>query len=83
MGEGAATERREVVRVPARFYFSDIVVVDGDQIGCIVKTWEGGRGYTYEVYVRSQNGIIEFSETEVQRYIVSKELSEEEQSWHR
>lgn len=71
----------------SEFYFSDIVVVDGDQIGCIVKSWgasETGskRGRHYEVYVRSYNEIRDYDENKIQRYIVSKILSEEEKEWH-
>jgi hypothetical protein len=64
--------------------FSDIVVVDGNQIGCVVKTWDrrSSVGYTYDVYVRSYNSIREYNEQDMQRYVVSKELSEEEQEWH-
>lgn len=66
----------------AKFYFADIVVLDGD-IGCIVKTWHNERrGYHYDVYVRSANGIIERDEADLQRYVVSKELSRAERTFH-
>jgi hypothetical protein len=32
--------------------------------------------------VRSYNAIKEYNESDIQRYIVSKELSEEEKQWH-
>lgn len=69
---------------PARFFFSDVVVVEGCQIGCIVKSWQASerRQRHYEVYVRSWNAIKEYDEDRIQRYIVSKELSEEEEAWH-
>lgn len=71
----------------ARYYFGDIVVVEGCLIGCIVKSWgasETGskRPRHYEVYVRSWSVIKEYDEDRIQRYIVSKELSEEEEAWH-
>ena len=67
----------------ARFYFGDIVVVEGSLIGCIVKSWGvATRGRHYEVYVRNWNAIREYDESRVQRYVVSKELSEEEEAWH-
>jgi hypothetical protein len=72
----------------ALFYFSVVVVVDEDQIGCVVKTWHNDtgfhepKGYKYEVYVRSYNRIVEYPENMIQRYVVSKELSEEEKGWH-
>lgn len=71
----------------AQFFFGDIVVVDSGQIGIVVKSWGpsllGKRGYHHEVYVRSYNGIKEYDEDKIQRYIVSKELSDEEREWHR
>jgi hypothetical protein len=66
------------------FYFADQVVVEENLIGCIVKSWGGSerRPPHYEVYVRSYNAIKEYNESDIQRYIVSKELSEEEKQWH-
>lgn len=67
----------------AKFFFADIVVVNTDEIGCIVKTWHNHRrGYHYEVYIRSLNRITEFDEAEIQRYVVSKELSNDERAFH-
>jgi hypothetical protein len=72
-----------------KFTFGDIVVVDNENIGVIVKCW--GRAINrpaeetepkYEVYVRMYNGIIEYKESEVERYLVRhKYLSEEELEW--
>jgi len=66
------------------FYFSDVVVVEGNLIGCIVKSWGESvhRRPHYDVYVRPWNRIVEFDEDKIQRYVVSKELSEEEKEWH-
>jgi len=69
-----------------RFFFGDIVVVEGCLIGVVVKSWDVslmGKPRHHEVYVRSWNQIKEYDEDRIQRYIVSKELSEEEEAWHR
>ena len=64
------------------FLFGDIVVVDVDQIGVVVKTWENNKGFSYEVYVRSYNKINVYEEKEIDRYRVRhKYLSEEELMW--
>lgn len=64
------------------FLFGDIVVVDVDQIGVVVKTWENNKGYTYEVYVRSYNKINTYEEREMDRYrVIHKYLDEEELMW--
>lgn len=68
-----------------KFAFGDIVVVDGNQIGVIVKCWsksamDGER--SYEVYVRNLNGIMEYRESEIERYMVRhKYLNEEEMEY--
>jgi len=54
-----------------RFQFSNVVVVDTDQIGVIVKSWENK---THDVYVRSYNCIKEYKEKDIQHYVYSKEL---------
>ena len=70
-----------------KYTFGDIVVVDGDNIGVIVKSWFSVIGKkenepTYDVYVRMYNGIKEYSESEIQRYLVRhKFLSEEEREY--
>lgn len=67
----------------AKFLFGDIVVVDEDRIGVICKTWQHqDDSYSYEVYVRLANKIIEYPEEKVERYRVRhKFLSEEEVGW--
>lgn len=70
--------KKQIPKKPL-FLFGDIVVVDECFIGVIVKTWEHNDYYTYEVYVRNANGIIEYTEEEIERYKVRhKELNEEE-----
>lgn len=65
----------------AKFLFGDIVVVDGDLIGVIVKTWENIDTKTlyYSVYVRQTNSIINYNEKNIERYAVRhKYLNDEE-----
>jgi hypothetical protein len=73
-----------------KYTFGDIVIVDGNLIGVIVKCWGraiagpnvGNDEPKYEVYVRSWNGITEYKESEVERYLVRhKELDEQELEW--
>ncbi len=69
-----------------KLVFGDIVVVDGDQIGVVVKNWgrsnrttehPEGREPHVEVYVRSYNMIVEYPISKVERYLVRhKELDE-------
>jgi hypothetical protein len=58
-----------------KFQFSNVGVVNEDQIGVIVKSWQDK---TYDVYVRSYNGVTEFKEEDIKHYVFSKELTEEE-----
>lgn len=63
-----------------KFCFGDIVVVEKELIGVIVKSWVRNNESVYhEVYVRNYNDIKEYDESEIQRYMVRhKELNEEE-----
>lgn len=65
-----------------KYTFGDIVVVDGENIGVIVKSWcksSNGNEPYYEVYVRMYNTIKDYPESEIERYMVRhKYLSEEE-----
>lgn len=63
-----------------KFLFGDIVVVEKCLIGIIVKLWQSTkRGNYYEVYVRNYNRIIEYNESDIERYKVRhKELNDEE-----
>ena len=63
--------------------FGDIVVVENDYIGVVVKNWgaslTGDKPAHAEVYVRSYNSIKEYPITEIERYQVRhKELNEDE-----
>jgi len=64
-----------------KFLFADIVVVEKNLIGVILKTWisDAKQEIDYEVYVRSENCIEGFLEEEIERYRVRhKELDETE-----
>lgn len=68
-----------------KYTFGDIVVVDGENIGVIVKSWgksnKGNPPY-HEVYVRMYNVIKEYTEDQMERYLVRhKYLSEDELEW--
>lgn len=62
-----------------KFQFSNVVVVEDNLIGCIVKTWGASkmRGIHYEVYVRSWNCIKEYDEDEINHFVYDKELENE------
>jgi hypothetical protein len=62
-----------------KFQFGNIVVVDDDQIGVIVKSWGND---THDVYVRSYNQVSEYSEKDIKHYVYSKYLSEEEHEFY-
>ena len=63
-----------------KFCFGDIVVVEGAFIVVIVKSWiSSQKGVVHEVYVRSYGNIVEYKESDIQRYMVRhKYLNEEE-----
>lgn len=69
------------------FQFSNVVVVENNLIGVIVKSWERLTGeeagiYLYEVYVRDYNGVKEYRENEIRHFVYSKELTEEEEEYY-
>ena len=63
-----------------KYCFGDIVVVERLYIGVVVKSWISSKnGIVHEVYVRSRNSIVEYKESDIQRYMVRhKYLNEEE-----
>lgn len=66
-----------------RFCFGDIVVVEGNLIGVVVKSWCGSIP-RYDVYVREFCAIVEYAETEMERYLVRhKYLDDIELEWQR
>lgn len=63
------------------FLFGDIVVVDEMRTGVIVKSWAASnrREAHYDVYVRMDDEIREYNESDIHRYGVRhKYLNEEE-----
>ena len=68
-----------------KFTFGDIVVVDEENIGVIVKCWANchkPESNNYEVYIRMYNSIKEYPESKIERYMVRhKYLSEEEKEY--
>lgn len=64
-----------------KFCFGDIVVVEGNLIGVVVKSWISIEN-NYDVYVRSYNRILNYPESDIERYMVRhKELNVEEMEW--
>lgn len=64
------------------YQFSNVVVVEEDLIGVILKTWKGKEGYNYDIYVRSFNSIKNYEESEIKHFVYSKELTEEEKEYY-
>lgn len=69
-----------------KFCFGDIVVVEEKLIGVVVKSWvtfsKGEKIKNYDIYVRMKNGIVNYKEEEIQRYMVRhKYLSDEEMEY--
>lgn len=61
------------------FQFGNVVVVDDDQIGVIVKSWGNN---SHDVYVRSYNGIRTYTANEIRHYVYSKELTKAEREFY-
>ena len=73
-----------------KYTFGDIVIVDGENIGVIVKSWitkykaknEKREIINHDVYVRMQNKIKEYPESKIERYLVRhKFLNEDEKEY--
>ena len=65
-----------------KFVFGDIVVVETDQIGVVVKSWgrdNHGNEPKQEVYVRSYNAIKEYPNSQIERYQVRHKYLDEEE----
>ncbi len=70
------------------FQFGDVVVVEGNLIGVIVRSWgpmmrHGIQTdeYEHEVYVRSWNAIKTYPEDEIRHYVYDKELTDEQMEY--
>lgn len=66
----------------SRFQFGNVVVVDDDELGVIVKSW-GGDTTSYGVYVRGYNCVREYEEEDIKHYIYSKQLTEDEYEYYK
>ena len=67
-----------------KLLFGDIVVVNKNEIGVVVKAWKNmiKSTYDYEVYNRMTRNIETYPENEIERYRVRhKFLSEEEMEY--
>ena len=63
-----------------KYQFSNVVVVNqGNDIGVIVKSWANN---THDVYVRNINRVVEYPESEIEHYVYSKELLEEQKDFY-
>ena len=77
-------KKKTGLKIKEKYLFGDIVVVDDDLIGVIVKTWINEKEgevvkVFYDVYVRSYNAESSYVEEEIKRYRVRhKELNKEE-----
>ena len=71
----------------SKLCFGDIVVVENNLIGVVVKSWSNawkGQAPSYDVYVRMDNCIKTYPESEVERYMVRhKCLNDEELEYQR
>lgn len=71
--------KEAIAKTKVKFQFSNVVVVDDDQIGVIVKSWANG---THDVYVRSYNTIRSYHESKIKHFVYSKELAEDELTFY-
>lgn len=62
-----------------KFCFGDIVVVYGNEIGVVVKSWLNKDGVSHEVYCRMSDRIAEFNEKDIERYMVRHKYLDEEE----
>ncbi len=66
------------------YQFGNIVIVDENLVGVIVKCWQRCDTKTnhYDIYVRSLNGIKGYEEKNIKHYIHHKELSEDDLEYY-
>ena len=65
-----------------KYCFGDIVIVNGNEIGVVVKSWATslrGKEPEHEVYCRMSNRIETFSESKIKRYMVRHKFLDEEE----
>ena len=61
------------------FQFTNAVVVEEENIGVIVKSWQDG---THDVYIRYTDSIKNFHEKDIKHYVYSKELLDEQKEFY-
>lgn len=68
------------------YCFGDIVVVEHDKIGVVVKDWiyyhKDKKTVYHEVYVRMDNEIKEYTENEMERYMVRHKYLDEDELYY-
>ncbi len=66
-----------------RFQFGNIVVVEENLIGVIVKSWLSMKTniFSHEVYVRSFNSVKEYPENQIRLFAYDKELTDEDMEY--
>lgn len=71
--------------ISSKFQFGNVVVVEENEIGVIVKTFFSFKTgvYSHDIYVRSYNGIKCYPEHEIKHFIYSKQLAEDELEFYR
>lgn len=57
-----------------KLVFGDIVVVDGNQVGVVVRTWADTREPKVDVYVRSYQQVRAYSVDQVERHQVRSKI---------
>lgn len=62
-----------------KFQFGSVVVVDREQIGVIVKSWDND---THDVYVRSYNRVEEYKSSDIKHFVYSKTLTEDDKEFY-
>lgn len=69
-----------------KFCFGDIVVVEENLIGVVVKSWvtfsQGKKINNYDVYVRIKNDIQNYKEEEIERYMVRHKFLDENEMYY-
>ena len=61
------------------FQFGNVVVVDDGLIGVIVKSWVND---DHDVYVRGYNGVRTYQGKDIQHFVYSKALTDEEKEFY-
>lgn len=67
----------------SKFLFGDIVVVNKNNIGVIVKCWESiKKGVYYEIYNRMTSKIEEHIEADIERYRIRHKYLDENEIYY-